>query len=133
MTATAPVPHLPPDAHGVRKVEFRALGTACSLQFRLADEKAALVFAAEALGWLEAFEARFSRFRPDSLVSRVNASAGLDWVAVDSEMERLLDLAEGLHHITEGVIDATMLPLLRVWDWKKTHRELPAAAEIEAA
>ena len=124
---------LQPDANGVRRMHFRALGTSCTIQFRQRDERAALAFAAEALGWLGKFEAKFSRFRPDSIVSQVNAAAGRDWVRVDAEMERMLDLAEGLHNLTEGILDATMLPLLRVWDWKTVHTRLPEAAEVKQA
>lgn len=124
---------LPPGPYGVRRLEFRALGTACVIQFRQPDERAALSFAAEALGWLGAFEAKFSRFQPASLVSRVNAAAGRGWVAVDAEMDRLLDLADGLHFLTGGILDPTMLPLLRVWDWKVAHVRLPDPAEIQSA
>ena len=124
---------LPPDAHGVRRVEFRALGTACVIQFRQRDDRAALSFAAEALGWLGDFEARFSRFRESSLVSRINAAAGIEWVQTDAEMERMLDLAEGLYNLTDGILDATMLPLLRVWDWKKVHITLPSTDEVTTA
>ena len=131
---SAPVRHdLPPDAHGVRRVEFRALGTACSIQFRQEDDRAALTFAADALGWLGAFEAKFSRFRESSAVSRINAAAGREWAQTDAEMERMLDLAEGLYNLTDGILDATMLPLLRVWDWKAVHTALPAAEDIQTA
>lgn len=133
MTAPADREILQPDAHGVRRMEFRALGTACVIQFRLPDERAALAFAADALGWLGDFEAKFSRFRPDSIVSRVNEAAGREWVAVDAAMERMLDLAEGLHNLTGGILDASMLPLLRVWDWKTVHTRLPEAAEVARA
>ncbi len=133
MTAEVEIPVLPPDAHGVRKLEFRALGTQCIIQFRQPDERAALLFAAEALGWLEEFEAKFSRFRPDSLVSQVNAAAGREWVKVDAEMERLLDIAEGLYNLTDGILDGTMLPLMRVWDWKTVHEKLPEAAQVKEA
>lgn len=124
---------LPADAHGVRRLEFRAMGTRCLVLFREEDEKKALTFAADSLGWLGAFEAKFSRFRLDSLVARINAAAGREWVAVDAEMERMLDLAGSLHRITLGVLDPTMLPLLRLWDWKSVHEKLPAAAAIREA
>jgi thiamine biosynthesis lipoprotein len=133
MTAVAELPIIPPDTHGVRRLDFRALGTHCVIQFRQRDERAALSFAAEALGWLGNFEAKFSRFRPDSIVSRVNAAAGREWVQVDTEMDRLLDIAEGLHNLTDGILDATMLPLQRVWDWKTVHEKLPEAADIKRA
>lgn len=130
----APVSHdLPPVAHGVRRVEFRALGTHCSIQFRHRDDRVALTFAAEVLAWLGAFEAKFSRFRQDSLTSRINAAAGREWVETDAEMERMLDLAEGVYNLSAGILDATMLPLLRVWDWKQVHTKLPAPDEVQAA
>jgi thiamine biosynthesis lipoprotein len=130
----APVSHeLPPGAHGVRRVDFRALGTHCSLQFRHRDDRAALTFAADSLTWLGEFEAKFSRFRASSLVSRINASAGRDWVETDVEMERMLDLAEGVYNLSSGILDATMLPLLRLWDWKKAHPSLPSPGEVEEA
>jgi FAD:protein FMN transferase len=124
---------LPPDTHGVRCLEFKALGTNCRIKFRLADEHKALGFAADALAWIDRFEAKFSRFRPSSLVSRINAAAGGDWVPVDAEMEHMLNLADDLHQRTDGILDPTILPLLRVWDWKKAHRKLPEAAEVKAA
>jgi len=133
MSAPAPESLLAPDARGVRKLEFRALGSACVIQFRQRDERAALAFVAEALDWLGKFEAKFSRFRETSLVSRVNAAAGREWVPMDPEMERMLDVAEGLYNLTDGLLDATMLPLQRVWDWKTVHIKLPSTDEVKRA
>ena len=133
MIASTPAPPLPADVHGIRHLAFRALGTHCSIKFRLTDERAALLFAAEALGWIGKFEAKFSRFQPTSLVSRINAAAGGEWVAVDDEMEHLLRLADDLHRRTDGILDPTLLPLLRVWDWKQVHLKLPQASEVQAA
>ena len=92
MTSTAAMPVLAPDAQGVRRLEFSALGTQCLIKFRLEDERRALEFAAAALDWIGKFEAKFSRFRPDSLVSRINDAAGREWVKTDPEMEQLLDI-----------------------------------------
>lgn len=133
MTTVSQAPRLQADANGVRQVEFNALGTRCSIKFREGDERKALVFAAEALDWIGKFEAKFSRFRPESIVSRVNSAAGGDWVRVDAAMEQMLDLADDLHRLTNGILDPTLLPLLRVWDWKKVHTKLPDAAEVKAA
>lgn len=122
-----------PDVSGIRRVEFRALGTHCVIQFRHSDGDVASGFLSAALGWLSAFEAKFSRFRPDSVVSRINAAAGREWVHVDAETDGMLDLAADLHRITDGILDPTMLPLLRVWDWKTVHEKLPDNDEIKAA
>lgn len=122
-----------PDERGIRRVRFRALGTECLVQFRHQDDRTSLVFAAEFLGWLEQFEAKFSRFRPDSDVSRINESAGGDWVKVSPWMETMLDLAGDLHQLTQGIMDPTLLPLMRVWNWKSVHTQLPERSEIKSA
>jgi FAD:protein FMN transferase len=124
---------LPTNEYGVRRLEFRALGTQCLVLFRQQDERAALTFAAEALDWIGKFEAKFSRYREDSLISKINQAAGKEWVAIDTETEQILDLADQLFHVTSGVLDPTMLPLLRVWDWKTVHLQLPSGEEIKTA
>lgn len=122
-----------PDERGVRRIEFRALGSSCKINFIQPDEQAALKFLAEALSWLETFEKKYSRFIPESEVSQINAAAGLEWVKVDHHMEHILDLIDNLHGQTEGIIDPTMLPLLKVWDWKTVHTQLPDAKVVDAA
>lgn len=122
-----------PDCHGVRHLSFRALGTECHIRFRHAADREALEFAAEALEWLGKFEAKFSRFLPDSIVSKINAAAGRSWVKIDAETEQLLDIADELFTVTDGILDAAMLSLLRVWDWKVVHERLPGKAEVEKA
>ncbi|RYD28477.1 MAG: FAD:protein FMN transferase [Verrucomicrobiaceae bacterium] len=133
MTTLTPQAVLPPDALGLRRLEFRALGTDCRIKFREPRERQALQFAADALDWLGKFEAKFSRFRPESMVSRINAAAGRDWVETDAETERMLDIAADLFRLTEGILDSTVLPLLRVWDWKTVHEKLPETAAVEQA
>jgi FAD:protein FMN transferase len=124
---------LPADARGIRNLEFKALGTKCSVKFRQKDERKALIFAADVLGWLGNFEAKFSRFQPDSLISKINHQAGRDWVNIDGETEHLFKLADHLYQCTNGILDPTMLPLLRVWDWKKVHAKLPESNEVKSA
>ncbi len=133
MNQTLPDPVLPPNAQGVRSLDFQALGTNCSVKFRLADERAALGFAAEALGWIGAFEAKFSRYRSDSMLSAINRKAGEGWVEIDEEMEHMLGLAESLFRRTDGIIDSTLLPLQMVWDWRKIRVKLPEKRDVEAA
>lgn len=133
MHPSQPAPQLQPDPQGVRRLDFKALGTNCSIKFRLNDDTASLLFANSALRWLGDFEAKFSRYRPSSVISRINTAAGGIWTQIDAETEHMLNLAEDLHRRTHGIIDPTLLPLLRVWDWKTVHLKLPPAAEIQAA
>ena len=133
MTTASPALPLQADDHGVRHLEFRALGTRCSVKFRLEEDRAALVFAAEILDWIGKFEEKFSRFRGHSIISQVNAAAGIGWTEVDAETEHLLNLADDLHRRTDGILDPTLLPLLQVWDWKQVHLKLPTPSEVAAA
>ncbi|MBL9188192.1 MAG: FAD:protein FMN transferase [Opitutaceae bacterium] len=122
------------DALPLRRLSFAALGTTCEVQYAAPGGDAqAQGFERAAVAWVTAFEAKYSRFRPDSLVSRINAAAGREWIAVDAEMEGLLKLCDTLHFMTQGVLDPTALPLLRLWDYKAAQPRIPATAEIAAA
>lgn len=118
----------------LRKLAFPALGTLCEVQYAAPGGAGqAAAFEQAVTAWVNAFEAKYSRFRPDSLISRINAAAGRAWVDVDAEMEGLLKLCDTLHFMTQGVLDPTMLPLIRLWDYKAETPRIPAAAEIAAA
>ncbi len=118
----------------LRKLAFPALGTRCEVQYAASGGDAqATEFERAATSWVNRFEAKYSRFRPDSLVSRINAAAGRDWVEVDDEMEGLLKLCDTLHFMTQGVLDPTTLPLIKLWDYKAETPRIPATADINAA
>jgi thiamine biosynthesis lipoprotein len=132
-TPPAPTTAVPPDLP-VRKLSFPALGTVCEVQYAApGGEAQARGFETAAVAWVSAFEAKYSRFRSDSLVSRINAAAGRDWVPVDEEMEALLKLCDTLHFMTQGVLDPTSLPLIQLWNYKAEQPRIPSAAEIATA
>lgn len=117
----------------LRRLAFAALGTECVVQYVVEDPACAARFERSAVSWVQGFEARYSRYRPDSLVSHINAAAGVDWVEVDAEMEQMLQLCASLHQLTGGILDATAGPLLRLWDYRAAPPRVPGAAEVEAA
>ena len=125
MALLAPSPRLPSSAAGwvshgrLRKLAFPALGTTCEVQYAAPHGEAqAAAFESAAVRWVQAFEAKYSRFRSDSLVSHINQAAGRTWVDVDEDMEQLLGLCDTLHVMTNGVLDPTALPLIQLWNWK---------------
>lgn len=118
----------------LRRLAFPALGTECVVQYEApADTIQATAFDTAAVNWVNAFEAKYSRFRPTSLVSRINAAAGLNWVEIDEETSQLLELCDQMHAMTGGVLDPTALPLIRLWNWKSEHPVIPSEAQIAAA
>lgn len=130
MTSEAP---LVANEAGIRNLEFSAMGTLCSIKFRLGDDREAWQFATDALSWVGEFEAKFSRYRPDSVVSQINTAAGTSWVEIDDETRHMLDLAESLHRRTRGILDPTLLPLQLLWDWRKVRERLPEKNEVTEA
>jgi len=118
----------------LRKLSFPALGTQCEVQYAApGGDDQARDFERRAASWVHAFEAKYSRFRPDSLLSAINAAAGSSWVPVDSEMEDLFKLCDTLLFMTQGVLDPTSLPLIALWNWKAPHPTIPPADRIAAA
>jgi len=118
----------------LRRLRFAAMGTMCEVQYTAPGGDAqASAFERSVVAWVSAFEAKYSRFRADSLISRINAAAGGDWVSVDEDAERLFALCDTLQTMTHGVLDPTMLPLIRLWDFKAITPRVPTAAEIAAA
>jgi thiamine biosynthesis lipoprotein len=129
-----PAPTASGPATPLRKLSFPALGTMCEVQYACPGGDAlATTFERVVIGWVTAFEAKYSRFRADSLINRINAAAGREWVDVDPEMDGLLKLCDTLHFMTQGVLDPTALPLIRLWNYKAETPRVPSAAEIVTA
>src|SRR5690349_20526858 len=72
---------------------------------------------------LQRLEARWSRFLPDSEVSRLNNSAGVP-VLVTPETFRLIDLALTSWQMTGGRFDPTMLAELRAEGYDRSFEFL---------
>jgi len=118
---------------GFFQLSFQAMNTHCRVNFLTENPARAQSFQAEVLRWISWFEAQYSRFIPDSLISRINAAAGLHWVEVDAETDALFNLCQEMIFFTRGVFDPTSLPLMRLWNWKANPATLPTGAAVAAA
>lgn len=117
---------------GFEKLAFHAMGTICHVQFRASRPEQSRQYQAALLDWVAQFEAKYSRFIPDSLTSRINAAAGEHWMEVDAETEQLLGLCHELFFLTRGAFDPTALPLIKLWNWKANPPVIPTDATIQA-
>jgi thiamine biosynthesis lipoprotein len=115
------------------KLSFQAMNTVCRVHFRTTNAKLARDVQAEVLQWVAWFEARYSRFIPDSLIGRINSAAGKHWVDVDPETDALFNLCQEMIFFTRGVFDPTALPLIRLWNWKANPPVVPDTAAVQAA
>lgn len=107
---------------------FRAMASPCEV--RIDGDDPALALAAGQAAEAEALriERKFSRYRPDSVVGRINASEGRE-VEVDDETAELLDFASRCFDLSGGLFDITSGVLRRIWRFDGSDR-LPAAADI---
>jgi len=119
--------------NGLHQLEFQAMSTKCRVNLHGVSGTAARDFHREAVAWVAEFEARYSRFIPDSLIGRINAAAGEHWTETDLDTDRLFNLCQELFFITRGSFDPTALPLIRLWDWKARPPVMPGEEAIQAA
>jgi len=117
---------------GLYKLEFQAMNTVCRIQCHGVAAPVAREFQSAAVAWAAQFEARYSRFLPDSLIGRINAAAGEKWVETDPETDRLFNLCQELFFFTSGSFDPSALPLIQLWNWKQRPPVLPADDLIQA-
>ena len=115
------------------KLTFQAMSTVCRVHFQSPDSRLANEFQDFVLDWVAGFEAKYSRFLPDSLISRINAAAGQHWVEIDPETEALFNLCQELLFFTRGVFDPTALPLMRLWNWKAKNPVVPSPEQVKEA
>jgi thiamine biosynthesis lipoprotein len=118
---------------GQYRLEFRAMSTPCQVKIHDVPASTARDFQQEVVNWVAQFEARYSRFLPDSLIGRINAAAGEYWVETDPETDRLFQLCQELFFFTRGSFDPSSLPLIKLWNWKQQPPKVPEAGAIEVA
>src|SRR4029450_830641 len=114
----------------LHRFAFKAMGCPCMLQIHARSALEARGWAASARSEIARLEHKYSRYRADSLLSRINASAGdASGVAVDAETAALLDYAATCHAQSHGLFDVTSGVLRRAWDFRSGR--LPEPARIE--
>jgi thiamine biosynthesis lipoprotein len=81
-----------------------------------------------AVAELERLEQCWSRFRPDSELSRLNASGGA-WTEVSASMLLALTCAADLHRATAGRFDPTIIDALERSGYDRTFEMVPPDAD----
>jgi thiamine biosynthesis lipoprotein len=87
---------------------------------------------------LERFDKQISTYREDSEVSRFNRAAANEWFPVSTETAYLAERSIEYAKLTDGIMDVTVAPLLRLWNFGPGSRERgplkpPTAEQIEVA
>lgn len=114
----------------LHRFTFRAMAAENEVQVHCADATLAAAAAAAAIAEVARIEAKYSRYRTDSVLSRINAAAGGPAVAIDAETSGLLDYADACHRQSDGLFDPTSGVLRRAWDF--TAARPPSDAGLRA-
>ncbi len=96
---------------------FSAMASPCELLLEGVDESTARRLLTIAADEAARVEGKFSRYRDDNIVYRINHSAGRA-VEVDEETARLLDYAAQLYTLSDGLLDVSAGVLRRAWSFK---------------
>jgi thiamine biosynthesis lipoprotein len=106
---------------------FEALGGPCEVLADTDDPATCARLAAVVADEARRVERRYSRYRDDNLVYRINHAGGAP-IEVDEEMATLLDYAAACHAWSEGRFDITTGALRRVWrfDGREVEPDAPA-------
>lgn len=119
------------DAHGFRYA-FAAMASPCEVLVDGEDEHEALSLGQAVEAEAARIEAKYSRYRPDNIIARINAAD--DWVELDEETSALVACADQFFRLSEGRFDITSGVLRRIWRFDGSDRipSDPAIAEVAA-
>ena len=105
------------------------MASACEVRLAGVSAQHAQTLAALAVAEVRRIETKYSRYRADSVVSRINAAAGSgEAISIDAETAQLLAFATQLFALSDGLFDATSGVLRQVWNFKAGRK--PSARQL---
>ena len=113
----------------IHRTAFDAMASRCEIRLAAPDAHTAELLSRQAVAEVRRIEEKYSRYRPDSIVSRINAGAGREPVACDKETMALMSYAAALYGASEGLFDITSGVLRKAWDFRRPS--VPKAEVLE--
>lgn len=115
--------------------QHSSMGTSFEIRLYTAEggEEGARGIADAAFAAVDALEAKISRWRDDSEISRINRKGGSGWVPVSDETWRLARLCKTLYGETEGAFDPTVGVLMELWGFYRKEGRVPPESELRSA
>lgn len=114
-------------ARADHRVDFHAMGSPCRIQAEQRTPQADRAIEA-AIAEVQRIEQKYSRYRPDSVVTLINGRAGSGQATeLDTETSDLIDFAVAAHAASGGGFDLTTGVLRRAWDFRAGRLPMPGA------
>ena len=108
---------------------FSAMASPCEVRVETAD--VALIDQLGRIAEAEAkrIEVKYSRYRDDSVTTRINSTEG-ETIEVDQETAALLDYADSCYELSDGLFDVTSGVLRRIWRFDGSDK-VPEPSAVE--
>lgn len=107
---------------------FEAMASHCEVLIDTHSESLAHDITQLAAKEVTRIEQKYSRYRDDNILHQINSGAATE---VDAETAQLLDYAQQLFQLSEGLFDVSSGVLRRVWHFDGSDN-IPPAAEVDA-
>ena len=115
---------------GILAAGFDAMASPCEVLFESDDLALVRELGQRAAAEARRIEAKFSRYRDDSVIGRINRGGGIAQL-LDPESAGLMDFAARCYHLSEGAFDVTSGVLRRAWRFDGRSR-FPTPEEVAA-
>lgn len=113
------------------RATFRAMAAEHEITLDAGDSATARAALDAAIADVLRIEAKYSRYRDDSVTSAINRSSGDREVEVDEETAALLRYADHCHRLSQRRFDITSGVLRRAWDFKRAPPRVPSRQELD--
>lgn len=109
--------------------EFHAMASKNQLSFYAQNRELADAAARQVVDEVSRIEEKYSRYKTDSVLSKVNNMAGIGKVCVDDEFLSIMQFAETCYRESNGTFDLSSGVLRQAWDF--TNNCLPVHEQVE--
>lgn len=105
---------------------FKAMGSPCEIRLYAENAEIAAQVIAKAVAEINRLEQKYSRYKRDNFLFRVNSAAKLGGSCeIDDEFVSLLNFADTCYEQSEGLFDITSGVLREVWNFDKHEKPAP--------
>jgi thiamine biosynthesis lipoprotein len=118
----------PADPSNLFKYHQVAMGTMIEITLTGDDDEAANKAALQAFQEIKRIETLMSSWIDSSDITRINRSAGKEWVKVSNETLEVIKKAKEISELSESRFDITIGPLTELWR-KAREKKIPSSTE----
>lgn len=122
---------LPSHSSNLYKYHQIAMGTVIEITLQTDDEEGAKKAALQAFQEIKKIEQLMSPWVGSSDVTRINRSAGKEWVKISPETLEVIKKSQEISRLSEGGFDITIGPLTQLWRRARERGIPPAPEEVK--